>query len=132
MQIDKYTEEIDIDGAIIKGEPMLAVISFDGSRALVGHADECMEHHILLKKMGLPSQDIDKYFRIVFDDSGADWTFVCPPDYMGIGDRTKRITAFYMNGVGIISAFMAEMGLFAGIKIPKRYRRHAGAMITGD
>jgi len=132
MRIDKYAEEININNAIKKGDAMLAVISFDRSHAIIGHIDECMEHHILLKKAGLPSGDIDKYFRIVFDDSGADWTFICPPDYMGIPDRSNRISAFYRDGFTAISAFMAEMGLLVGLKIPKRYRRHMDAMMAED
>jgi len=127
MLIDRLSENIDVDDAIKKGDAMLAVISFDGSHAIIGHLDECMEHHILLTKAGLSSGDIDKYFRIVFDQKGADWTFVCPPDYMDIPDRASRIMAFYRDGFAMISAFLAEMGLFVGIKIPKRYRRYMDA-----
>ena len=129
MLIDRLSENIDIDDAIKKGDAMLAVISFDGSHAIIGHLDECMEHHILLTKAGLSSGDIDKYFRIVFDQKGADWTFVCPPDYMGMTDKAIRIMAFYRDGFAMISEFLAEMGLFVGIKIPKRYRRHMDAMV---
>lgn len=129
MQIIKYEGDDgcanrDIDAAVKKGDPMLAVISFDGGRAIVGHADDCMEHHILLAKSGLPSSDIDRCFRIAFDRDGANWTFACPPDYKGIQDKAARITKFYTDGFTVISAFMAEMGLLVGLKIPKRYKRH--------
>lgn len=124
MQIHKYAVHEDIDAAIQKGDPMLAVISFDGEHAYMGHIDECVEHHILLVKAGLSSADIDKYFRIVFSNDGADWTFICPPDYRGISDKTRRITEFYKDGFTIVSAFLAQLGLYVDIKIPKRYRRH--------
>ncbi|GBU21185.1 hypothetical protein R80B4_01074 [Fibrobacteres bacterium R8-0-B4] len=132
MRIEKYTSGGNngdgIDAAIKRGDPMLAVISFDGGHALIGLADDCMEHHILLAKSGLPSSDIDKYFRISFDRDGANWTFACPPDYKGIVDKSARITRFYTDGFTVISAFMAEMGLLVGLKIPKRYKRHLELM----
>jgi hypothetical protein len=131
MTITKYSERIDIDDAVKNGDPMLAIIAFDGGHAYIGHVDECMEHHILIAKARLPNTDIDKYFRIVFDKDGADWTFACPADYKGIKDRAGRIAAFYKDGFSAISAFLAEMGLLIDIKIPKRYRRHVDAMVTG-
>jgi len=97
MIINKFKDQIDIDLAMQKGEPMLAVISFDGKNAYSGHIDECVEHNILLNKVGLSEIDIDKYFRIIFSDDGADWTFICPPDYKNISDRTHRIAAFYKD-----------------------------------
>jgi hypothetical protein len=127
LQIHKYTEHEDLEAAIQKGEPMIAVISFDGNQAYMGHIDECLEHHILLAKTGLSSADIDKYFRIIFDDDGTDWTFICPPDYKNITDRTRRVAAFYKDGFAAISAFMVELGLLLDVRIPKRYRRHMDA-----
>ncbi len=124
LNITKYSERENLAEAMRNGEPILAVISFDGRQAYIGHIDECVEHHILLQKAGLPSGDIDKYFRIVFDRDGADWTFVCPPDYKGIADKQKRISAFYVDGFGVISAMLSELGYLVDIKIPKRYRRH--------
>ena len=38
-------------------------------------------------------RDIDKYFRLVLDDTEADWTFVCPPDYRSIPGKRRRITS---------------------------------------
>ena len=94
----------------------------------MGHIDECMEYHILLQEVGLTSGDIDKYFRIVFDREGADWTFVCPPDYRGIAEKGRRLAAFYTDGFGVISAFLSEIGYFVDITIPKRYKRHFDAL----
>ena len=68
--------------------------------------------------------DLDKYFRIIFDNEGADWTFVCPPDYKGITDKEKRIKQFFNDGVDVISEFLKEIGYDVPIEIPKRYRRH--------
>ncbi len=128
MEIVRYEGRESVDAALAGGEPLLAVVSFDGKKAIVGHIDECMEHHILLSKAGFPSTDIDRYFRIVFDREGADWTFVCPPDYRGIGDKTRRIAQFYRDGFAVISDFLAQMGYLVDIKIPKRYQRHIKSM----
>ena len=126
MDIELYSEE-DID-ILASSEPKLALISYDKSLAIVGLIDESVEHHILLEKTGRNSLDIDKYYRIVFDREAADWTFVCPSDYCGITDKIKRIKAFYNEGCDAISAFLAEIGYFCDISIPRRYRRHFDMM----
>ena len=112
------------DFAVKNNEPLLVLISFDGSRVIMGHIDDSVEHHILLMNAGEDSRDIDRYFRIVLDRDGADWTFVCPPDYKGIADKTRRIASFYRDGFAEISDFLTEIGYLVGINIPKRYRRH--------
>lgn len=130
MTITKYPTAADVDKAISDGEPLLLLISFDGSRVIISHIDEAVEHHILLEKAGVDSRDIDKYFRIVLDSEGADWTFVCPPDYKGIEDKQRRITAFYKDGFAAISEVLSELGFMVGINIPKRYRRHFDYMMS--
>ena len=85
---------------------------------------------ILLEKVGIDSREIDKYFRIVLDNEGADWTFVCPPDYKNIEDKQRRITAFYKDGFAAISEVLSGLGLMVGINIPKRYRRHFDYMMS--
>ncbi|SFB70296.1 hypothetical protein [Ruminococcus albus] len=130
MNIIKYPSEADVNEAIAEKEPLLVLISFDGGTIIVSHIDEAMEHHILLAKAGHESTDIDKYFRIVLDDEGADWTFVCPPDYKGISDKQRRITAFYKDGFAVISDALSQLGFMVGINIPKRYRRHFDYMMT--
>ena len=124
MEIRKFPDDNIVNSAILSDEPLLAVIAFDGKSAVVSHIDEAVEHHILLMKAGFRDTDIDKYFRIVFDKSGADWTFVCPPDYKNITYKDKRIEAFYKDGFSVISEFLHSMGYLVGINIPKRYRRH--------
>lgn len=78
----------------------------------------------MLLKAGFSDKDIDKYFRLVLDDESADWTFVCPPDYKNISDKTRRIKQFYKDGFTVISDVLQELGLMVGINIPRRYRRH--------
>ena len=124
MNIIKYTSETDVNKAVSDKEPLLVLISFDGETVIVSHIDEAVEHHILLMKAGFSDRDIDKYFRIVLDDDGADWTFVCPPDYKNIPDRSRRIKAFYKDGFDVISGVLQELGFMVGINIPRRYRRH--------
>jgi hypothetical protein len=56
------------------------------------------------------------------DKDGADWTFICPPEYKNISDKTRRIAQFYKDGFEIISEFMQAFGYSASeIKIPERY-----------
>ena len=130
MNITKYPTAAHVDKAVAEHEPLLVLISFDGSEAIMSHIDEAVEHHILLEKAGFDSRDIDKYFRIVLDSEGADWTFVCPPDYKGIEDKQRRITAFYKDGFAAISEVLSGLGFMVGINIPKRYRRHFDYMMS--
>lgn len=124
MQIIKYPSEENVTEAVKVDEPFLAVISFDGKKAVMCQIDKAMEHHILLMKSGYKDTDIDRFFRIVFDKSGADWTFVCPLDYKNIPYKDKRIKAFYKDGIRTISEFLDSINYIVGINIPKRYRRH--------
>lgn len=128
MEIIKYNGAYNVDDAMKQDEPLLALISFDGAKAYVSHVDDAVEHHILLNKVGASSTEIDQYFRIIFNKESADWTFVCPPDYKGIRDKVRRITAFYKDGITAISDFLSQIGYFVDIKIPKRYRRHFDMM----
>lgn len=125
MEIIKYygTDESKEEFIKHNDEPLMAIIAHDGSHAVVSSLDEGFEHHILLSK-ALDRTDIDKYFRIIFDDDGSDWTFVCPPDYKGITNKEKRITQFFNDGVDEITKFLKEIEYDVSINIPKRYRRH--------
>ncbi|MCM1530611.1 MAG: hypothetical protein NC093_11550 [Alistipes sp.] len=128
MNIIKYPSEEEVNRNISTDEPLLAIISFDGKTAVMSHIDEAVEHHILLMKAGYKDTDIDSFFRIVFDKEGADWTFVCPPNYKNIQFKDKRIEAFYKDGFTVISDFLHSIGYLVGINIPKRYRRHLDAL----
>ena len=128
MNVIKYPSEADVNNAVSNKEPLLVLISFDGKTVIMSLIDEAVEHHILLLKAGFSDKDISRYFRLVLDDEGADWTFVCPPDYKGISDKTRRIKQFYKDGFAVISDVLQELGLMVGINIPRRYRRHFDIM----
>ena len=95
MEIIKYygTDEEKREFINHDSEPLMAVIAHDGSHAVVALLDEGCEHHILLAK-AIDKYDIEKYFRIIFDAEGADWTFVCPPDYKGITNKENASLSF--------------------------------------
>lgn len=133
MEIIKYygSDESKKDFIRHDSEPLMAVIAQDGSHAVVSLLDEGFEHHILLSK-ALDRYDIDKYFRIIFDNEGADWTFVCPTDYKGILIKEKRIESFFKDGIDNITAFLKEIGYDVPINIPKRYRRHMDYLNNSD
>lgn len=124
MKIIKYEDIFSVDEAVADNDPLFAVIAFGGSEAIVGCADEVGEHYMLLQKAGRSGADIDRYFRIVFDADGADWTFVCPEDYKNISDKTRRIAQFYKDGFAVIPKFLKVFGYSQTINIPRRYRRH--------
>ncbi|MBQ9383402.1 MAG: hypothetical protein IJT87_04140 [Ruminiclostridium sp.] len=124
----KYPDDKTVDEAVAKKEPLIIAISFDEKTALMSHLDDSVEHHILLQHFGIKATDIDKYWRIVVDGETAEWTFVCPRDYKNIKDRQKRITAFYNDGITAISKVISDLGYFADITIPRRYRRHFDAI----
>ena len=111
-------------------DPLLLLVSFDEESAIVAPLDEAVEHNILLDKAGKAgliqgdSRDIDKYFRAVVDEDGADWTFVCPSTYRNISDKVRQISAFYRDGFSALSHALQQLGLLVGIDIPRRYRRH--------
>ena len=129
MEITEYNDYESVKNAREKDEPLMAVISFDGSKAYVCHIDDGVEHHILLIKVGYKGTEIDEFFRIIFDKDGADQTFICPPDYKNITYKSERIKQFYKDGISAISEFLADFGYLCDIKIPKRYSRHLNAML---
>ena len=124
MTIIKYPSEEAVNQAIQKDEPLLVLISYNEERVIMSSVDDAPEHHILLKLAGLSELDIDQYFRIVLDKSGADWTFVCPPDYKGITNKQYRLSQFYKDGFTAISHALSELGYMVGINIPTRYQRY--------
>ena len=128
MNLIKYPSDEAVNKAMSADEPLLILISFDGKTAIMSQVDEAVEHHILLMDVGYKDTDIDKFFRIVLDRSGADWTFVCPPDYKNIPFKDKRIEAFYKDGFSVISDFLHSIGYLVGINIPKRYSRHLNTL----
>ncbi len=128
MNIIYYPDENSVRAATKQDEPLLVLVSFDGERLIVSQIDEAVEHHILLRKAGFSDTDIDKYFRLVVDKSGADWTFVCPPDYSSVTRKDKRIEEFFKDGMRIIPKALQQLGYDVPVEIPKRYRRHFDMM----
>ena len=128
MEIIKYPNEEKFQTAVNEDEPLLVLVSFDGEKIIACQIDEAVEHHILLKKAGFPDTDIDKYFRLVVDKAGADWTFVCPESYSSITRKDKKIQEFFKDGMRIIPAALKKIGYDVPIEIPKRYRRHFDLM----
>lgn len=123
MIVKYYPDQEQVNKAIEVDDPLLMLISFDGSEILLSHIDDAVEHVILLRKLNYRETEIDKFFRVVIDREGADWTFVCPTNYKGISSKEKRIKTFYNDGVTQISKAMQTIGYNAEIHIPQRYRR---------
>ncbi|MCL6557273.1 MAG: hypothetical protein K6U74_00450 [Firmicutes bacterium] len=124
MEIAYYPNQKAVEEAVQSDDPLLIMIAHDGSKVLVANIDDVGEHIILLRKLGYPEDHLDRYFRLVVNSQGADWTFVCPSGYKGIKDKTKRIERFFRDGVDIIQKTLQEMGFAVEIHIPARYRRH--------
>ncbi len=127
MNLIYYPDEQTTLDAMAADEPLLILVSFDGAEVLICPLDIGVEHHVVLAHLKRQQLDIDKYFRILVDRRGADWTFVCPPDYKGIEDKTRRIATFYKDGFRHISNTLEQLGYLVGIHIPVRYQRHATA-----
>lgn len=128
MEIQKHPNVQDFDHAVKADEPIFVLISFDGEEVIASQIDDAMEHTILLRLAKNSDKDIDKYFRLVVDHEGADWTFVCPPDYSSITRKEKRIEEFFKDGMQIIPKALKAMGYDVPVSIPKRYRRHFNIM----
>ncbi len=130
MDIIYFPSMDDVTAAQQAHDPLLLLVSFDEEKAIVAPLDETVEHNILLDRAGRAgliqgnSRDIDKYFRAVVDEDGADWTFVCPSTYRNISDKVRRISVFYRDGFSALSHALQQLGLLVGIDIPRRYRRH--------
>ncbi|MEG1880173.1 MAG: hypothetical protein RSB38_04865 [Oscillospiraceae bacterium] len=119
-----YPDEQTVKSAIEIDDPLLVLVSHDNKSMIVSNIDDAGEHIILLRLAGFRDTEIDKYYRLVVNKSGADWTFVCPPEYGGISDKSRRIQQFYNDGFDIIPHALKEIGYDVPLEIPRRYRRH--------
>ena len=128
MNMIYYPDESSVTDAMKRDEPLLVLISFDGEQVIVSQTDEAVEHHILLRLAGFPDTDIDKYFRLVVNREGADWTFVCPSTYNSVTRKEKQIEDFFKDGMRIIPNALKQLGYDVPVEIPKRYRRHFDMM----
>lgn len=128
MRLLYYPSREEVEQYFGTDETMMMLVAHDGESAVIAPSIETFEHHTLLAQVGIRETEIDKYFRIVFDNTAADWTFVCPQGYRGITDKQKRIAEFYKDGFRYISEALAAVGYFVELRIPKRYRRHFDIM----
>lgn len=128
MNIIYYPDKDNVTDAMSHDEPLLVLVSFDGERLIVSQIDEAVEHHILLRKAGFSDADIDKYFRLVVDHEGADWTFVCPSTNNSVTRKEKQMEDFFKDGMSIIPKALKQLGYDVPIEIPKRYKRHFDMM----
>ncbi|MGN1136173.1 MAG: hypothetical protein ACI4SF_08135 [Oscillospiraceae bacterium] len=128
MNIIYYPDESSVTDAMKSDDPLLVLISFDGEQVIISQIDAAVEHHILLRKAGFPDTDIDKYFRLVVNREGADWTFVCPSTYNSVTRKEKQIEDFFKDGMRIIPNALKQLGYDVPVEIPKRYRRHFDMM----
>jgi hypothetical protein len=131
MEIKYYPDFESIQEVIKNNDPIALVIAYDESEAIAAPLDEVAEHIILLRKIGVKDSRIDEYFRVVVNGEGADWTFVCPSNYKGIKDRSRRIQTFYNDGIEIIYKALKLLHVDVKIEIPQRYRRHFNELSDG-
>lgn len=124
MNITYYPDINTVKQAISIDDPLLVLVSYDGEDVITACIDDCGRHHILLRQTGHKDVELDNYYRIVLNKSGADWTFVCPNNYRNITDKQRRIAEFYKDGFAIIPGALTALGYMVGINIPTRYRRH--------
>lgn len=98
-------------------EIFILAITYDEETAAIAPIDEAPEHYILLNKAGVGEINLDRCFRVVFDDKAAEWTFVCPSDYAHIADKQKRIAQFYKDGFRTISHVLSDLGYMIDLTI---------------
>jgi len=128
LVIKCYPEKQSIENAKQIDDPLFMCVSHDGNTVLLAPADVVGCHITMLSKFGYKEPDIDKFYRVVINKGGADWTFICLEDYKGITNAGARIKTFYEDGNIMIANAIKAIGYDCPIEIPKRYRRHLNAM----
>lgn len=124
ITIKYYPDRQAVDKAMQEDDPLLILVTYDSKEILISNIDDSFEHIILLKNLGYQERDLDKFFRVIVNREGADWTFVCPSNYKNIVNKEKRIETFYKDGIIAIAKAIQAIGYDAEINIPPRYRRH--------
>ena len=122
--ITYHPDKETVQKAIEVDDPLLVLISHDTSKIIVSNIDDAGEHFILIRLTNHKDSELDNYFRIILNQDGADWTFVCPSNYKSIENRDYRINQFYKDGIKAIAEAVKTLGYNCEINIPKRYRRH--------
>lgn len=110
LQIIKHNN-ISIKSQLESGSSVLALLSFDGEKCIVGESDD------LLECADINGIDIKKCYCIVFNKDCADWDFSCPPDYKDIPQEQSRKLRYYKDGLNVIGGFLSQIGLFIGIQV---------------
>lgn len=128
LSLAYFPDEATVRAAMNRNDPLLVLVSFDRTELIVAGVDDAVEHAVLLGKVGQRETEIDSFFRIVLNRSGADWTFVCPVTYRDMADRERRIARFYADGIEAIREGMNSLGYEGPIDIPTRYQRHLKAI----
>jgi hypothetical protein len=131
MQIIHFPDQQSVQTSMANDDPLLMLVSFDGERLILSNIDDSLEHHILLKNAGFSENDLNSYFRLIVNKSGASWTYVCPSSYLNIRDRELRLKKYYENGIDEITKALKLIGYDVPIDIPQRYRRHFDALENG-
>jgi hypothetical protein len=132
MELHWFPDRPTVEKAIADDDPLLVLVAHDSSEAIIANVDDAMEHVILLRRAGRSEIDIDSFYRVVVNRSGADWTFVAPGGYRGIQGRDRRIEAFYNDGVDAIGLALKALGYDVPLRIPERYRRHWDTLKNGS
>ena len=115
MNIIKYPSDEAVNEAVISDSSFLAAVSLDGSTAYVGTAEAAGDHIALLEAFDEYSPT--GFFRLSFNSLTAEWTFSCPRNYKGIADDSKRIDAYYRDGLRVLPEFLVMFGYFSKLKI---------------
>lgn len=124
MDIKYFPSKDKVEQAMVDDDPLLLMVSHDEKIMLLANIDDVGEHIILLRTLDFSENDLDKFFRVVVNKDGADWTFVCPANYKYINNKEKRIIRFFSDGIKTIKKALSIIGYEAEVHIPKRYRRH--------
>lgn len=111
MKIIYHPNKQTVEKAMQVDDPLLALIKHDLSELLLSNIDDGGEHIILLRLLNRSEYDLDKYYRVIINSDGADWTFVCPSDYKGISNREKRMERFYNDGIKTIRKALDEINI---------------------
>ena len=115
MNIIRYPSDAAVNEAVTADSSFLAAVSLDGSTAYVGAADTVGDHIALLEAFDEYSPA--GFFRLSFNSLTAEWTFSCPRNYKGIADDSKRIDAYYRDGLRVLPEFLVMFGYFSKLKI---------------
>lgn len=105
-------------------DPVYILIKHDLMEVILGSADIYQDHIILLRHANKSDSELGQYYRVLANNTGADWAFECPEDYKGISDKEERIKQFYADGLVAIKKVLKQLNLIENIEIPRRYLRN--------